>query len=66
MFDKMIATTRPTAAWYVILPFVATLVVVVVGVDMLFFRHHFWYRLTANVGIVLAFAALGWRFLERS
>ena len=37
--------------------YVLTLVAVVVGVDVLFFRHHFWERLIANVGIFLAFAA---------
>jgi predicted cobalt transporter CbtA len=42
--------------------YVLTLVAVVVGVDVLFFRHHFWERLTANVGIVLVFAAFGLRF----
>jgi len=31
----------------------------VVGVDILFFRHHFTERLMANVGIVLVFAAFG-------
>ena len=39
-----------------------TLIAVVVGVDVLFFRHHFWERLIANVGIVLMFAALYLRF----
>lgn len=34
------------------------------GVDILFFRHHFWERLTVNVGIVLVFAALFLRFLK--
>jgi len=42
--------------------YVLTLVAVVVGVDVLFFRHHFWQRLIANVGIVLVFAAFGLRF----
>jgi hypothetical protein len=37
--------------------YVLTLVAVVVGVDVLFFRHQFWERLIANVGIVLVFAA---------
>jgi hypothetical protein len=41
------------------------LVAVVVGADILFFRHHFWERLIANVGIVLVFAAFYWRFLKR-
>jgi predicted cobalt transporter CbtA len=42
--------------------YVLTLVAVVVGVDVLFFRHHFWERLIANVGIVLVLAAFGLRF----
>ena len=41
------------------------LVAVVVGVDILFFRHHFWERLAVNVGIVLVFGAFYWRFLKR-
>ena len=41
------------------------LVAVVVGVDVLFFRHQFWERLIANVGIVLVFAAFYWRFFKR-
>jgi uncharacterized membrane protein len=38
--------------------YVLTLVAVVVAVDVLFFRHQFWERLIANVGIVLVFVAL--------
>jgi len=38
---------------------------VVVGVDILFFRHHFWERLIVNVGIVLVFGAFYFRFLKR-
>ena len=45
--------------------YVLALVAVVVGVDILFFRHHFWERLIVNVGIVLVFAAFYWRFLKR-
>jgi hypothetical protein len=37
----------------------------VVGVDVLFFRHQFWPRLIVNVGIVLVFVAFYWRFLKR-
>jgi len=33
--------------------YVLALVAVVVGVDVLFFKHHFWPRLMVNVGIVL-------------
>ena len=44
--------------------YVLALVAVVVGVDILFFRHHFWERLIANVGIVLAFGAGYLRFLK--
>ncbi len=45
--------------------YVLAMVAVVVGVDLLFFRHHFWDRLIANVGIVLVFAAFYLRFLKR-
>jgi hypothetical protein len=45
--------------------FVLALISVVVGVDVLFFRHHLWERLIVNAGIVLVFAAFGLRFLKR-
>jgi hypothetical protein len=45
---------------------VLTMVAVVVGVDILFFRHHFWERLAVNIGIVLVFTAFYFRFLNRS
>lgn len=45
-----------------IVPYVLVLVAVVVGVDLLFFRQHFWGRLMVNVGIVLVFAAFYLRF----
>ena len=45
--------------------YVLAMVAVVVGVDVLFFRHQFWERLAANVGIVLVFVAFYFRFLKR-
>ena len=42
-----------------------TMVAVIVGVDFVFFRNRFWERLTANIGIVLVFAAFYMRFLKR-
>ena len=45
--------------------YVLVMVAVVVGVDVLFFRHRFWERLMVNVGIVLVFAAFYLRFLKR-
>ena len=45
--------------------YVLALVGVVVGVDILFFRGHFWERLAVNVGIVLVFVAFDFRFLKR-
>ena len=44
--------------------YVLGLIAVVVGVDVLFFRHQFWERLIVNVGMVLVFAAFYWRFLK--
>jgi hypothetical protein len=52
--------SRVAAALYVL-----AMVAVVVGVDVLFFRHHFWDRLIVNVGVVLVFAAFYLRFLKR-
>lgn len=46
--------------------YVLALVAVVVGVDILFFRHRFWERLVVNVGIVLVFAAFYLKFLKRA
>ena len=51
--------TKPGVALYVI-----ALVVVIVGTDILFFRHHFLARLMANVGIVLLFGAFYMAFLR--
>jgi len=45
--------------------YVLAMVAVVVGVDVLFFRHHFWPRLIVNIGIVLVFVAVYFRFLKR-
>ena len=45
--------------------YVLALIVVVVGVDVLFFRHQFWPRLIVNIGIVLVFGAFYFRFLKR-
>ena len=45
--------------------FVVVLIAVIVGVDLLFLRDHFWARLLSNIGIVLVFAAFGLRFLKK-
>ena len=44
--------------------YVVLMVIVVVGVDLLFFRNRFWERLMVNVGIVLVFGAFYLRFLK--
>jgi hypothetical protein len=46
--------------------YVLAMVALIVGVDVLFFRHHVWERLAVNVGIVLVFAACYFRFLKGS
>ena len=46
--------------------YVLAMVAVVIVVDVLFFRHHFWARLLVNVGIVLVFGAFYLRFLRRA
>lgn len=49
---------------YVLL-YIAVMVAIIVGVDLLFFRNRFGQRLLANIGIVLVFAAFYLRFLVR-
>ncbi len=50
----------------VVVLYVLAMVVVVVGMDVLFFRNHSWERLMANVGVVLVFGAFYLRFARRS
>jgi hypothetical protein len=52
--------SQTATALYVIL-----MVLVIIAVDLLFFRNRFWERLTVNAGIVLVFAAFYFRFLKR-
>ncbi len=46
--------------------YIIALVVVIVGVDVVFFRQGswFWERLAANIGIVLLFGAFYFRFVR--
>lgn len=48
-----------------VVPYVLVLIAVVVSLDLLFFRHHFWPRLIVNIGIVLVFGAFYLRFLKK-
>jgi type IV secretory pathway VirB2 component (pilin) len=48
---------------YIVL-YVVLMIVVIVGVDALFFRNQFWPRLMVNVGIVLVFGAFYFVFLR--
>jgi protein-S-isoprenylcysteine O-methyltransferase Ste14 len=44
--------------------YVVLMVLVVVSVDLVFFKNRFWERLMVNLGIVLVFAAFYLRFLK--
>jgi type IV secretory pathway VirB2 component (pilin) len=46
--------------------YIAVMIVIIVGVDILIFRNHFWARLLVNVGIVLIFGACYLRFFMGS
>lgn len=46
--------------------YVVAMIALIVSVDVLIFRTHFWERLMVNIGIVLAFAAFYLRFLKHS
>lgn len=52
-------THLPTALY------VLSMAVVIVAVDVLFFRNRFWVRLIVNVGIVLLFGAFYLLFAKR-
>lgn len=44
--------------------FALVIIVVIVSIDLLFFKDRFWERLIANIGIVLVFVAFYLRFLK--
>lgn len=44
---------------------VVAMVGIIVAVDVLILRHHFWPRLMVNVGVVLVFAGFYLRFRDR-
>ena len=44
--------------------YAVVMIVVVVSVDLLFFKNRFWERLIVNIGIILVFAAFYLRFLK--
>jgi hypothetical protein len=48
--------------WLVI--YAVVMIIVIAGIDVLFFRDRFWARLMANIGVVLLFAAFYLRFLK--
>ena len=48
-----------------VVPYILTLVAVVVCVDILFFSHQLLPRLVANIGMVVVFATFFLRFLKR-
>jgi uncharacterized membrane protein YkvI len=48
------------------LPYLAAMIALIVTVDVLFFRNHFWERLMVNIGIVLVFVAFYLRFVKHS
>jgi len=45
-------------------PYVVVMIAVIIAIDVLVFRNHFWGRLLVNIGIVLVFAAFYLRFLK--
>lgn len=56
--------TKMARNMYVLL-YVVVLIAVVVSLDLLFFKNHFWERLIVNIGIVLVFSAFYLRFFKR-
>jgi hypothetical protein len=48
----------------VVILYAVAMVSLIVGMDLVFFRHHFFERLASNIGIVLIFASFYFRFLR--
>jgi hypothetical protein len=46
--------------------YVLAMIAIIVGVDFVFFRNHFWERLIVNIGIVSVFAAFYLTFLRHA
>ena len=44
--------------------YVAAMVAIIVGVDVVFFRDRFWERLMVNIGIVAVFVVSYFRFMR--
>jgi hypothetical protein len=59
-FELVIEMTRNMS----VVLYILVWIVVVVSVDLLFFKNRFWERLIVNIGIVLVFAAFYLRFLK--
>ena len=57
LMSSALARVTPRQSLTINVPYVLLLVVVVVAVDVLFFRNRFWPRLMVNIGIILIFAA---------
>ena len=55
--------TKTARNMYVLL-YIVVLIAVVVSLDLLFFKNHFWERLIVNIGIVLVFSAFYLRFFK--
>lgn len=49
----------------VVVLYVLAMVAVIVGVDVLFLRDHFWWRLAVNVGVVVVFGVFYLTVLRR-
>jgi hypothetical protein len=45
--------------------YLLVMIALIVGVDILFFQHQFWARLSVNIGIVLVFVVVYFRFGKR-
>ncbi len=60
-FEREVYLTKSIS----IILYVAVMIAVIVGVDVLFFRNRFTERLIANIGIVVVFAVFYLIFLKK-
>ena len=62
---SLVGSAKAAVMRMILIAYVASMIVVIVGLDATLFKHHFWERLAVNVGIVLVFAAFYFRFFRR-
>jgi hypothetical protein len=62
--DDQVGKGRPMTKSMMLVVFLVAMVAIVVGVDVMVFRHRFWERLFVNIGIVAVFVVFYFTVLK--